>query len=319
MPWGAVAGAAIGLIGSSMSADAASDASDAQVNSSRESVAEQRRQYDLTRSDQKQFLDTGKSANRKLAQLLGIGPAPNTSGEYRLPTYADILSYNQGVGSPSADQDTAHQYAQIMRGEMGSAKDVYDRYKAAGFEFGHVAPGGGDPGSSGGGYGDLLRKFTMADRDADPVYRSGLEFGLNQGTQGINNRAIATGNYDSGATLKALTRFGNDYGSTKANESYNRFTQDQSNIYNKLAGVSGAGQVAANQVGAAGQNSANNISNLMTGEGNARAAGIVGGANAWAGGMQNAYNNYNNYNQQQMLKQLFNNSNQGYNTDGRDY
>jgi len=148
-----------------------------------------------------------------------------------------------------------------------------------------------DPAASGGG--ELMRPFTQADIDADPVYQSGLQFGLDEGRNAINSRAIAGGGYDSGATLKALTRFGTDYGSTKANESYNRWTNDQSNIYNRLAGVSGTGQTAANQVQAAGTNAANMISGSYGDAGNARAASIVGGANAFnqaLGGAANAYN-----------------------------
>jgi len=135
--------------------------------------------------------------------------------------------------------------------------------------------------------------MTQADIDADPVYQSGLKFGLDEGTKGINARAIAGGGYDSGATLKALTQFGNDYGSTKANESYNRYTADNTGIYNKLAGVSGGGQNAVNQVQSAGTNMANNVSGSLTDAGNSRAASIVGRANAWQdaiGGVTNSVN-----------------------------
>lgn len=129
--------------------------------------------------------------------------------------------------------------------------------------------------------GQFSRRFTQADMNADPVYQSGLQFGLDQGTQGINRQAAAGGNFLSGATLKALTRFGNDYGSTKANESYNRFNADQNSQYNKLAGLSGAGQQATNQINAAGTNMANQVSASQQGAGNARASGYVGQANAW--------------------------------------
>lgn len=152
---------------------------------------------------------------------------------------------------------------------------------------------GGDSGSE--GSGDLTRKFSAADLTADPVYQSGLQFGADQGRDAINARATAGGMYDSGATLKALTRFGNDYGSTKANESFNRFNSSNDSIFNRLAGVSGAGQVASNQVTTAGMNAANSIGNEITGAGNARAASIIGGANAWGnafGGVSNAANNY---------------------------
>lgn len=144
--------------------------------------------------------------------------------------------------------------------------------------------------------GQFGRRFTTADLNADPVYQSGLQFGLNEGTKGINRQAAAGGSMLSGATLKALTRFGNDYGSTKANESYNRFNNDQNAQYNKLAGLSGAGQQATNQISAAGQNMANNISASQIGAGNARASGYVGQANAWNGAIGQGINAYQQYN-----------------------
>lgn len=133
--------------------------------------------------------------------------------------------------------------------------------------------------------GSLVRPFAASDLNSDPVYQSGLDFGLKTGTGAINARALANGSYDSGATLKELTRYGNDYGSTKANDSYNRYNTNNTNTYNRLAGVSGAGQTAANTVSAAGQNQANNNTNLITGAGNANAASIVGGAQAWGGAL----------------------------------
>lgn len=150
--------------------------------------------------------------------------------------------------------------------------------------------------------GDLARRFTAQDLANDPVYNSGLQFGLDQGTGAINARALAGGSYDSGATLKALTKYANDYGSTKANESYNRFNTDMTNLYNRNAGLSGAGQTATGSVASAGQNAANNISDLNTQAGNARAAGIVGESNAWGNALGQANNAYQNYQNNQMLK-----------------
>lgn len=166
------------------------------------------------------------------------------------------------------------------------------------------------PNSGASGYGDLARRFGLSDLQADPVYQTGLKFGLEQGTKGINQRAIASGSYDSGGTLKELTRYGTDYANSKANESYNRFVNDQNSIYNRLAGVSGAGQVATNQIGASGANMANNVSNLLGDQGNARAAGIVGGANAWGsalGGVNSAINNWQDNMTRQQNNQLSNN------------
>lgn len=157
------------------------------------------------------------------------------------------------------------------------------------------------------GYGSLMQPFTQADLNNDPVYNSGLQFGLNQGTASINQHALQTGNYDSGATLKALTQYANDYGSTKANDSYNRYNTTNSQIYNQLAGISGTGQTAVNQVATTGANTANQISTNLTGAGNARAAGIVGGANAWNSAVGTGTSLANSYNQNQTLQQLLQN------------
>lgn len=166
-------------------------------------------------------------------------------------------------------------------------------------------------------YGDspLLRRFTANDLALDPVYQSGLQFGLDEGNKAINARAVAGGGWDSGATLKALTRFANDYASTKAHESYGRFVNDQTNVYNRLAGLSGTGQVSAGNVGtlgmgmqgalaSAGQNAARDVAGAMMDAGNARSAGIVGGANAWGNAFGGANQAINNYNSNQMLQRI---------------
>jgi hypothetical protein len=139
--------------------------------------------------------------------------------------------------------------------------------------------------------GPLGRRFTMDDFMSDPVTKAGFQFGLDEGRKALERRAAASGSLDSGATLKALTRFGTDYGNQKAGESYNRFTQDQTNLFNRLATLSGIGQTSAAQVANAGTNMANNVSNMMVGEGNARAASSIAGSNA----VTNAVNNVGNW------------------------
>lgn len=228
-----LASPALSLISGALGANAAGSAADAQERGVEAGIAEQRRQFDLSRADQAPFRETGVAGNARLRGLLGLG-------------------------GPDVRADA----------------------------------------------GDLARNFTMADRDADPVYQSGLQFGLDEGRNAINARAIGAGGYDSGATLKALTRYGNDYGSTKANESYNRFNNNQSTIYNRLAGVSGSGQTATNQVQAAGTNMANQVSDLYGQGANARAAGIVGGSNAWGSAAQGINSSLNNYNSNRTLQAL---------------
>src|SRR4030095_749567 len=324
MPWSAAASIGGALISGSMASDAAGDAADAQSQACAKSIAEQRRQYDLTRADNAPFRNTGVAANSKLATLLGIGGAgaPGTSniGSASLvdlssgkPSYNSEL-YNSNANYRKAWDNVLAIHATQPYGAGGYQSTSQPEWIE--YQLRNQVAGMPDTAASD-DYGSLLKKFSAEDLQADPVYQSGLQFGLDQGTGAINSRALAGGNYDSGATLKALTRYANDYGSTKANESYNRYNTTNDSIYNKLAGVSGAGQQATQQVSAAGQNMANNISGILGSEGANRAAGIVGGANAWGdaiGGIGSNANNYNKY-----LKGLTTGTTPQYSWDGTDW
>lgn len=319
MAWiGALAAVAGSVLSSSMQSDAAGSASQAQGDASAGAIAEQRRQYDLNRTDLAPWRDTGTAAQKRLAYLLGIGGSSGSGGTYLGKHFSspDELkslitdAVTKGGFDPS---NINKQYNALVGGGNGIDVANYERVNPSAAGTVTVDPAVDQtPAGTGSEFGELTRTFTAADRDADPVYQSGLEFGLKEGEGGINARALASGVYDSGATLKALMRFGNDYGSTKANEAFNRFNANNTNIYNRLSGVSGGGQTAANQTVAAGTAASNNISELMTGAGNARAAGIVGGSNAW-GSVPNAINSgINYYNSSKFLQSL--QSNDAYNT-----
>lgn len=132
---------------------------------------------------------------------------------------------------------------------------------------------GGDAGAA--DYGMLTRGYTGADLLRDPGY----QFELEQGNKAIENRARA-GTY-SGATLKALQRFGQGLASTKFNEGFNRDRVQRNDLFNQLSGITGTGQVATNQVGAAGQNYANRVGDLAIGNANAQGAARVNQGNIW--------------------------------------
>ncbi len=283
MPWGSIIASVAGsVISGAMSSDAAGDASDAQSQSAAAGIEEQRRQFDLNRKDSAQYRQSGQAANKRLAYLLGLdlGSQPwepggvTPEGADDLTTWARRVGYNTPAGRAWDAAETAN----LTPGYQAYLKTLPQK---------SGADQASDP-----QYGSLLRKFTAADLEADPVYKAGLEFGLREGEGAINARALAGGSYDSGATLKALTRFANDYGSTKANEARNRYVSDQDSIYNRLAGISGTGQTATAQTMAANTGISNNISNLMGDAGNARAAGIVGAGNAWSNAINSGYNNY---------------------------
>ena len=105
----------------------------------------------------------------------------------------------------------------------------------------------------------------------------GYQFQLQQGLDAAQSSAAAQGGLMSGKTLADL----NTYGQGMANQDYQTYL-------NRLQGIGAQGQSAAGmQANAAGQYGANGM-NALASMGDARAAGIVGSANAWGQGIQNA-------------------------------
>lgn len=108
----------------------------------------------------------------------------------------------------------------------------------------------------------------------------GYDFRLNQGQQAIDRSAAARGNLYSGGTLKALDRFGQDYGTSEYGQQYNR-----------LSNLAGLGQVGVQGTANAAGNYAQQGGNALSNMGDARASGAIGSANAWSnalGGSANA-------------------------------
>ena len=126
----------------------------------------------------------------------------------------------------------------------------------------------------------------MSELELDPGY----QFRLSEGEKALMNRASAMGRIQSGQTGKALTKYGQDYA-----------TGEYGNVVNRLLALSGLGQAATNTGVQAGQNYGNQAAQNITGAGNARASGYVGGANALSGGIGNALNTYM---QSQLLNKL---------------
>lgn len=345
MPWiGAAISVGGSLLGGAMGADSANSAAEAGAASTAQSIAEQRRQYDLSRQDQLQqyntaradnagYMQNGQAGNAKLAYLLGLNPgsSPSAASSATPQQSADQIrqqllgqfTKTTGGGEPIYGQNDNYEngtgWANGMHIPQGFSQgttsiDEAGLQQAINQRLAQQTPGqpqgptaaqtsaaASDP-----AYGSLLKKFSTSDLNADPVYQNGLKFGLDEGTGALNARAIQQGGYDSGATLKALTRFANDYGTTKAQGAYDRFNTDNTNTYNRLAGISGTGQTATSQVTGAGQNmanqntaagasAANSIGSSYTDAGTARAAGIVGGGNAWGNAISGATNNGSNY------------------------
>jgi hypothetical protein len=197
-------------------------------------------------------------------------------------------------------------------------------------------------------YGSLLRAYRDgAEFDSGPAFSftgkdlqndPGYQFGLNQGTQGIERGQASRGNFLSGAAMKELARYNEDYAGTKFNEGFNRasstyginlnrrqnewntnlgaYNQNRNTIYNFLTGVSNTGQASAARVGANNQQVANSVGNNIMAAGNAQAAGQVASSNALSSGVNQAANSLNSAGGWNNLLSSFNYGRSGNNYNG---
>lgn len=291
MPW--VIGPAIvgsALIGS----QAAGQAAGAQSNASAAAVAEQQREFNIQNKNAMPYTIAGTNAMNQLQQLLGL-----KSGSPSKSVNGTILPHDQFDAQAYLDA-----YPDVAN--SGWSADPYGHYVQEAQASGaprtafQLAPVGG-PGAPGPSGAPLSRNFSVSDFWNDPVVQLGYQSGLDLGTKALKNRAPLTTGLDSGAGLKELTQFGTDYSGRQAGDSKARFIGDQTNLYNRLAGVAGLGQQSANTTAQVGMNTATNIGNTMTAQGNAQGAAQIAGANAWGGGLNSIANMWN---QQQMLNAL---------------
>ena len=153
-------------------------------------------------------------------------------------------------------------------------------------------------------HGELGHDFTIDDfyANKDPGY----QFRMNEGQKALESSAANRGRLFSGATGKALTRYGQDFASNEYGKAFDRNQVNRANKINPLMSLAGHGQTAANTVtgaaGTYGQTAGNNI----TAAGNAQAAGTVGGANAWSNAMSGALNQYQVGQQQDQMQPYYN-------------
>lgn len=300
---------------------ASGDAADAQSGAADRASATQEAARVQQRADLMPWMQGGQAANNALLSRLGIGSStqgaytPKTAeqlrqeliGKYTTQGYSgapregdpgyipgDYVMRNGQWGTWMSQGDQSPYW--YSPGGTSTASTVDEVGLQSAIDQALAAQGPASAGTVDPNYGDLLKKFSFGQSDLnnDLVYQNGLQFGLNTGVNQLNQRAAAGGNYGSGAALKALTRFGNDYATTKTGDAYNRAAsndqQYKSNTYNFLSGASQQGQSAAAGVGAAGINTANGIANNQLAAGNAQSAGIVGGANALSNGLAGATN-----------------------------
>lgn len=172
----------------------------------------------------------------------------------------------------------------------------------------------------------------------------GYQFRINEAAKALQGSAAARGGALGGGALRALNQRVQDVASSEYGAAYDRFRQGQTDRFNRLSSLLGVGMNAAGQTGAnllgLGQagigaaqytgnlgfqgaeaaggarqsgvnlmaqnafNTQQSLADLMTQAANARAAGTIGGANAWGntlGGIANTAMQVGNWYQDKEL------------------
>ena len=284
-----IAGALIGtaVIGAGASVIAGGAATRAQTTAANQNTAlqqaqdaEARRQYDLNRSDLAPYRAAGTGALSQLSTLMGI-PQTSYSGGGATPLSAVGTGGQQGgYGVPRFVQDITGNWVPappatgIMPGAPGAQTGTSNT---------------ADP-----EFGSFNRAFGLADFQRDPGY----DFRQQEGQRGVEASAAARGGILSGAALKAITRYNQDFASNEYGNAYGRYNNDQTTRFNRLSSLAGTGQTATSQGIASGnaltgqlQAGVNNITNNNNAIGNARASQYAGIGNA-IGGLANTVGTY---------------------------
>lgn len=293
MTWAAVAVGASGVVGAATSQKTAGLQSDAAKKASYLSG----QAYSQQRSDLMPFMQTGYAGNEMLNAAMGITPKELTydemmkmyapqftmavkkkdSGNWtnfkNLTKQASLYQHLSGGLAPKIGSGlNVPALKKFVEQKMAEQKASIERQKASPY------------------YGLLTKQFTNEDFIKDPGY----QFRQQQGELGINRGLATRGGYFSGAALKELDRYNQNYASNEFNNAYNRDAAYKSNLYNKLAGLSQGGQQAAQYQGNMGVNAANQYGqNAMAGA-QAQGAGYMGAANALSNAVGQGVNIWQN-------------------------
>lgn len=162
----------------------------------------------------------------------------------------------QTQGAQQANQVLGNQYNQgnqALQSAYQTQMGLADPYNEAGYQA-----------LSSLSSGDFANNLQM-----DPGY----QFRLNEGMKAIQGSAAARGGLNSGATLKALERYGQDYASNEYQNAYNRDFQ-------RLSGLAGLGFNANQSLMNAAGNYGNNLNQNLVGYGQSVSGNLTGLGNA---------------------------------------
>jgi hypothetical protein len=255
----AVIGGVTSMIGGSQAASAAEHGADVQAEANKYAADIQKQIFEQQRADLAPWRTAGNAALNEITALNGLAPAiapttvtiPGATTTTRVP-----------VGS-SAIVNSSNPIFGAIASRVGNIE------LPGGYRI--VTTTGQPTVTTTPGKTSAQQQQEAFDRfHASPGY----QFSFSEGQRAIENSAAARGGVHSGATMKALDRFGTGL----ANQEYGDY-------YNRLAAEAGIGQTAVQSGNQAAQNYGNSAAQLAANTGAARASAYGAAGQA----MSNAY------------------------------
>lgn len=278
--WAALANAAASYYAADRAADAAKEGGQQAVAGTQQSNDLLREFYNRDQARQEPFYQAGLAAQNQYMAMMGLTPY---SGASQGTPISPSQYVTEGAdGMPVANAALYASNPQYRAAWDQTLQQHRDQWKGNGYHSGSDNAwitdriGQRMPSMQTGG-NQQPQQAPMSQSAAFAQFRStpGYQFGLNEGAGQIQASAAARGGLNSGATLKALQRYGNDYADQQGYTPY----------MNKLAGLFGGAQTAAGQMGQAGQQYGGKMGQ------NAITAGIARGQSTYdaAESMQQGY------------------------------
>jgi hypothetical protein len=279
--WGSLIGGVASLGAAYMGSQGAKDAGKDASRTAAQSNALQQYIYNDQRALQMPFYNAGVSGLNQYLAMLGL-PQQGTgsSGGAAGGQYFTLNS----KGIPVANEQlyrTNDQYRQAWDNTLRQHQQQWRTGYHAGSDTNLINSsiarlmGGNQP----------AQPTTPADPQAAQqaafaAFRAtpGYQFGLTEGMNTIQSGAAARGQLNSGKTLRALQRYGNDYADQQGYTPY----------MNRLASLFGGAQTAAGGIGGAGQNYASQVGQNNQNAANARAQSTYASNQMWMQGLQGA-------------------------------
>lgn len=281
--WGSAIGAGVSLINGYMGSKSAKDAAKESGKASDAQIALSRDIYNDQRNLQMPFYQGGLQAFDQYRAMLGLGGSASALGGGAFSPQGSMVGPAQWFGSdkgaPTVNSqlygsdpyyrkawDEVSAYHGNRPYVSGSSRDALQQHMQTVYNQARTQGQQQNP--------------AMTQQQAFAQFRNtpGYQFGLDEGRNTVEASAAARGGLNSGATLKALQKFGNDYADQQGYTPY----------MNRLAGLFGGAQTASNSIGQFGSNYGQQAGQAMQNAGNARANSTYASGQAWGDAMNNA-------------------------------